>query len=89
MDLNKYTERAKGFLQNMQTLAQRSAHQRVTPEHLLKVLLDDPEGLAAGLVAAAGGNVAVATAENDGALANWPKFSSRPKPSPKNPATSS
>jgi ATP-dependent Clp protease ATP-binding subunit ClpB len=72
MDLNKYTERAKGFLQNMQTLAQRSAHQRVTPEHLLKVLLDDPEGLAAGLVAAAGGNVAVATAENDGALAKLP-----------------
>ncbi len=73
MDLNKYTERAKGFLLNAQTLAQRSGHQRLTPEHLLKTLLDDPEGLAAGLIRAAGGDSARATKEVDAALAKQPK----------------
>ena len=62
MDLNKYTERAKGFLLNAQTLAQRASHQRVVPEHLLKVLLDDEEGLAAGLIKSAGGDPARAKA---------------------------
>ena len=46
MDLNRYTERSRGFLQAAQTLASRKHHQRLTPEHLLKVLLDDEEGLA-------------------------------------------
>ncbi len=73
MDLNKYTERAKGFLLNTQTLAQRSGHQRITPEHLLKTLLDDPEGLAAGLIRSAGGDSARATKEVDAALARQPK----------------
>jgi ATP-dependent Clp protease ATP-binding subunit ClpB len=73
MDLNKYTERAKGFLLNAQTLAQRSGHQRLMPEHLLKTLLDDPEGLAAGLIRAAGGDAARATKEVDAALAKQPK----------------
>ena len=73
MDLNKYTERAKGFLLNTQTLAQRSAHQRVTPEHLLKTLLDDPEGLAAGLIKAAGGDTGTVVRQIDAALAGIPK----------------
>ena len=55
MDLEKYTERARGFVQSAQGLAVRSGHQRFTPEHILKVLLDDEEGLAAGLIRAGGG----------------------------------
>ena len=57
MDFEKYTERSRGFVQAAQTLALRSGHQRLMPEHLLKVLIDDEEGLAAGLVKAAGGDV--------------------------------
>ena len=56
MELEKYTERARGFLQSAQTLAMRRGHQRFTPEHVLKVLLEDEEGLAANLIAAAGGD---------------------------------
>src|ERR1700760_1939855 len=55
MDVEKFTERARGFMQSAQLLAQRSHHQYFTPEHLLKVLIDDEEGLAARLIAAAGG----------------------------------
>ena len=54
MNFEKYTERSRGFIQSAQTLAQRSSHQRLTPEHLLKVLLEDKEGLAANLMRAAG-----------------------------------
>jgi ATP-dependent Clp protease ATP-binding subunit ClpA len=50
MDFEKYTDRARGFVQSAQSLALREGHQQFTPEHLLKVLLDDPEGLAAGLI---------------------------------------
>jgi len=56
MDFEKYTERSKGFVQAAQGLALRSNHQRLTPEHLLKVLLDDKEGLASNLIRAAGGD---------------------------------
>ncbi len=56
MEIEKYTERSKGFIQSAQTLALRSGHQRLTPEHLLKVLLDDKEGLSANLIRAAGGD---------------------------------
>ena len=56
MDFEKYTERSKGFVQAAQDLAQRRGHQQITPEHLLKVLLDDKEGLAANLIRAAGGD---------------------------------
>ena len=56
MDMEKYTDRAKGFLQSAQALALRSGHQRLTPEHLLKVLLEDKEGLCANLIRAAGGD---------------------------------
>jgi ATP-dependent Clp protease ATP-binding subunit ClpB len=56
MDFEKYTERSRGFVQSAQGLALRSGHQRLTPEHLAKVLLDDKEGLAANLIRAAGGD---------------------------------
>jgi ATP-dependent Clp protease ATP-binding subunit ClpB len=56
MDFEKYTERSRGFLQSGQTLALREGHQRFTPLHVLKVLLDDEEGLASGLIQAAGGD---------------------------------
>jgi ATP-dependent Clp protease ATP-binding subunit ClpB len=56
MDIEKFTDRAKGFLQAAQTIAIRDFHQQLTPEHLLKALLDDDEGAAAGLIRAAGGD---------------------------------
>ncbi|WP_374311661.1 ATP-dependent chaperone ClpB [Dongia sp.] len=58
MDMEKFTERSRGFLQAAQTLALRSGHQRLTPEHLLKTLLDDKEGMAANLMKAAGADPA-------------------------------
>ena len=68
MNLEKFTDRAKGFLQSAQTVAIRMNHQRIAPEHLLKALLEDTEGMAAGLIARAGGNAPVAVAEIDKAL---------------------
>jgi ATP-dependent Clp protease ATP-binding subunit ClpB len=56
MDIEKFTERSRGFLQAAQTIAIREFHQRITPEHLLKALLDDEEGAASGLIRAAGGD---------------------------------
>ena len=56
MDIEKFTDRARGFLQAAQTIAIREFHQQVTPVHLLKALLDDPEGAASGLIRAAGGD---------------------------------
>jgi ATP-dependent Clp protease ATP-binding subunit ClpB len=73
MDFEKYTERAKGFVQSAQTLALRSGHQRLTPEHLLKVLLDDKEGMAANLIRAAGGDPKAALAGVEAELAKLPK----------------
>jgi ATP-dependent Clp protease ATP-binding subunit ClpB len=73
MDLNRYTERSRGFLQAAQTLANRKHHQRLTPEHLLKVLLDDEEGLAGNLIRAAGGKQAAALKAVEEALAKQPK----------------
>ena len=54
MEFDKYTERARGFVQAAQNLALREGHQRFTPIHILKVLLDDEQGLAAGLINSAG-----------------------------------
>ncbi len=73
MDLNRYTERSRGFLQAAQTLASRKHHQRLTPEHLLKVLLDDEEGLARNLIRQAGGKPEAAVKAIDEALAKQPK----------------
>jgi ATP-dependent Clp protease ATP-binding subunit ClpB len=74
MDFEKYTERSKGFAQAAQTLAQRSGHQQITPDHLLKVLLDDKEGLASNLIHAAQGDPARARAAVDQALAKLPRI---------------
>ena len=73
MDFEKYTERSRGFVQAAQSLALRSNHQRFTPEHLLKVLLDDREGLAANLIAAAGGAPAKALEAAEAELTKLPK----------------
>ena len=75
MNLDKFTDRAKGFLQAAVTLAIRLNHQRVTPEHVLKALLEDGEGMASGLIQRAGGNPAIAQAEVDKALAKVPAVS--------------
>ncbi|PPR62729.1 MAG: Chaperone protein ClpB, partial [Alphaproteobacteria bacterium MarineAlpha4_Bin2] len=55
MNFENYTDRSRGFVQSAQTLALREGHQQLTPEHLLKVLLDDREGVATGLIREAGG----------------------------------
>ncbi|WP_156839894.1 ATP-dependent chaperone ClpB [Novosphingobium aquimarinum] len=75
MNLEKFTDRAKGFLQAAQTVAIRLNHQRIQPEHVLKALLDDSEGMAAGLIERAGGNPKLAVAELDAALAKVPVVS--------------
>ena len=72
MNLEKYTDRAKGFLQAAQTVAIRLNHQRITPEHILKALLEDEQGMASGLIRAAGGNPDLATSEVDTALSKLP-----------------
>ena len=69
MNLEKFTDRAKGFLQSAQTVAIRMNHQRIAPEHLLKALLEDSEGMCAGLIRAAGGDAGTAVRETDAALA--------------------
>jgi ATP-dependent Clp protease ATP-binding subunit ClpB len=75
MDFEKYTERARGFVQAAQALALREGHQRFSPEHLLKVLLDDAEGLASGLIRAAGGEPRSALAKTEESLRKLPKVS--------------
>ncbi|MFO1239485.1 MAG: ATP-dependent chaperone ClpB [Sphingomonadaceae bacterium] len=75
MNLEKYSDRAKGFLQSAQTVAIRMNHQRISPEHLLKALLEDEQGMASGLIKAAGGDAAIATRETDAALAKVPAVS--------------
>ncbi|MDE2340589.1 MAG: ATP-dependent chaperone ClpB, partial [Alphaproteobacteria bacterium] len=75
MNLETLTDRAKGFLQSAQTVAIRNNHQRIAPEHLLKALLEDPEGLCAGLIKAEGGDATAAMRETDAALAKIPAVS--------------
>ncbi|MFM6950410.1 MAG: ATP-dependent chaperone ClpB, partial [Novosphingobium sp.] len=82
MNLEKFTDRAKGFLQSAQTVAIRLNHQRITPEHILKALLEDNEGMAAGLIQRAGGNVGLAQAKVDEALAKIPAVSGSGAQSP-------
>jgi len=72
MDFDKYTERSRGFIQAAQSLALRSNHQRFQPEHILKVLLDDKEGLAAGLIRASGGDAPKALKAVEAELAKVP-----------------
>ena len=73
MDFENYTERSRGFVQAAQSLALREGHQRFTPEHLLKVLLDDKEGLAANLIRAAGGDSARALSGVEAELRKLPR----------------
>jgi ATP-dependent Clp protease ATP-binding subunit ClpB len=75
MNLEKFTERARGFLQSAQTVAVRLNHQRIQPIHLLKALLEDEQGMAAGLIARAGGSAEAARRETDEALAKIPAVS--------------
>ena len=75
MNFEKYTDRARGFVQSAQSLALREGHQQFAPEHLLKVLLDDPEGLAAGLIDRSGGNSRQALQAVEAVLAKRPKVS--------------
>jgi ATP-dependent Clp protease ATP-binding subunit ClpB len=75
MNFERYTDRAKGFVQAAQSLALREGHQQFAPEHLLKVLLDDEEGLAAGLIDRAGGRSREALSAAERALARKPKVS--------------
>ena len=74
MEFEKYTERSRGLIQAAQTLALRSNHQRLTPEHVLKVLLDDKEGLAANLIRAAGGDPAAVLQKVEAELAGQPSI---------------
>src|SRR5437764_15302940 len=73
MELEKYTERSKGFIQSAQNLALRSGHQRLTPEHLLKTLLDDKEGLCANLIRGGGGDPQPVLLAVDAELNKQPK----------------
>src|SRR5687767_2778665 len=75
MNLDKFTERARGFLQSAQTVALRMNHQRIAPAHLLKALLEDDQGMAAGLIARAGGSAQAAVREVDEVLAKIPAVS--------------
>ena len=73
MDLSKFTERSRGFIQAAQTIATRDSHQRLAPEHLLKALMDDDQGLASNLIAAAGGQPAQVVQTLEVALSKMPK----------------
>lgn len=75
MNLEKFTDRAKGFLQSAQTVAIRMNHQRISPEHLLKALLEDEQGMAANLIQKAGGDARRAVSETDLALSKVPAVS--------------
>ena len=75
MNFEKYTDRARGFVQSAQSMALREGHQQFTPEHMLKVLLDDPEGLAAGLIDRSGGNSRQVLRDVESALGKIPKVS--------------
>ncbi len=75
MNLEKFTDRARGFLQSAQTVALRLNHQRIQPVHLLKALLEDEQGMAAGLIARAGGSAEAARRETDEALSKIPAVS--------------
>ncbi len=75
MNIEKYTDRVRGFIQSAQSLATREGHQQFSTLHILKVLLDDPEGLAAGLIDRAGGNSRAILKATEDALAKVPKVS--------------
>ena len=73
MNIEKFSERVRGFLQSSQSNALAQGHQQFTAEHVLKVLLDDDQGMAASLIAKAGGDAKAAKLANDAALGKLPK----------------
>lgn len=75
MNIEKYSERVRGFLQSAQTFALAENHQQFSAEHVLKVLLDDEQGMAASLIERTGGSAKEARLANDAALAKLPKVS--------------
>ena len=75
MDLNKFTERARGFVQAAQTVALREGHQRLTPEHILKALLDDDQGMVTNLISRAGGDPKRVAESVEAAMGKLPKVS--------------
>ena len=75
MNIEKYTERARGFIQSAQSLAMRDGHQQFSTLHVLKVLLDDSEGMAGGLIDRAGGNSRAILKATEDALKKLPKVS--------------
>jgi len=75
LNIEKYTERARGFIQNAQQLALGRGHQQFSPLHLLKVLLDDEEGMTAGLITKAGGDARMARSETEAATNRIPRVS--------------
>lgn len=75
MNMEKFTERSRGFLQAAQTIAMREGHQRVVPEHLLKALMDDDQGLSANLIKRAGGEPARVQESVDLFVSKLPKVS--------------
>ena len=92
MDFEKLTDRARGFLQAAQTIAVREHHQRIAPAHLLKALLDDEQGMAAGLIEAAGGDAKTARREVDQLVSKIPAVTgsgATQAPAPQAPAVAS
>ncbi len=75
MNLEKFTERSRGFVQAAQTIALRESHQRLTPEHLLKAIMDDDQGLAANLITKSGADAATVRQVTDAAVAKIPAVS--------------
>ena len=75
MNMEKFTERSRGFLQAAQTIAMRESHQRVLPDHLLKALMDDDQGLASNLIRRAGGSPERVVEAVDVSIAKLPKVS--------------
>ena len=73
MDISKFTERAQGFLQNAQMNALKLQHQRILPEHLLKAMLDDSEGMASNLIKASGGDAGAVKRGVEQSLEKMPK----------------
>ena len=73
MDLAKFTERARGFIQAAQTIATRESHQRLTPEHILKAVMDDEQGLASNLITRAGGDPKAVVTHLEQLLGKMPK----------------
>ncbi|MFN3722742.1 MAG: ATP-dependent chaperone ClpB [Paracoccaceae bacterium] len=80
MNLEKFTERSRGFLQAAQTIAMRESHQRLTAEHLLKAIMDDDQGMAANLIRRAGGEPSQVIDAVDGALKKLPRVSGDAQP---------